>query len=94
MILMKILFLGFYTSTIRGSLEPTCSVDGEDWPLDPALHEMRFDIGFGEEIFYAYKRPSIESFSQGKYLDAQTPLHNGFAVKFINMSPNYVDIHW
>eukprot|EP00560_Eucampia_antarctica_P004543 CAMPEP_0197834052 /NCGR_PEP_ID=MMETSP1437-20131217/21024_1 /TAXON_ID=49252 ORGANISM="Eucampia antarctica, Strain CCMP1452" /NCGR_SAMPLE_ID=MMETSP1437 /ASSEMBLY_ACC=CAM_ASM_001096 /LENGTH=456 /DNA_ID=CAMNT_0043438465 /DNA_START=376 /DNA_END=1746 /DNA_ORIENTATION=+ len=69
-------------------------MEGEDWPTDPSLHEMRFDMGYGEEVFNAYLQPDISSFSQGKYENVKTPDHSGWAVKFLNLSPAPVDYYW
>jgi len=74
--------------------EGTCTVSGE--VRDPALQEMRYDVGDGPQTFRAYVEPDIASFYQGKP-PASTkvvPKFNGFAGKFINMSKQPVMLYW
>lgn len=92
--LLTVLSISFCVNSVLSENAPTCSVVEEEWPKDPSLHEMRFDIGYGEELFDAYIQPSISSFSQGEYDEAEAPYHVGWAVKFFNLSPEPVDFYW
>lgn len=87
-------FISFCVDGILSENALTCSVAEEEWPKDPALHEMRFDIGYGDEVFDAYVQPSLSSFSKGEYDEAKSPFHVGWAVKFFNLSPESVDYYW
>ena len=71
---------------------PTCSIEQEE--VDPNLHEISFDIGYGLETFDVYIRPDIASFTNGEYTKAMTPRMSGHACKFFNMSPNKVKLMW
>lgn len=71
----------------------SCSATEEQ---DPALKEMRFDIGKGEEIFLAYVQPDITSFYKDNPPASQptVPKHQGIAVKFLNMSNKPLRLYW
>ena len=71
---------------------PSCSVEKEE--VDPNLHEISFDLGYGPETFDVYVRPDIASFTRGEYKEAKTPRMKGHAAKFFNMSPNTIKLLW
>lgn len=64
--------------------------------MDPNLVEMKFDIGDGEESFWAYVQPDITSFYKGEAPSSQvvTPKHKGLATKFINLSNKNIVVYW
>jgi hypothetical protein len=63
---------------------------------DPALKEMSYDIGHGEQTFIAYVEPDVNTMYNGN-APASTkvvPKFNGLSVKFINMSREKVKLSW
>ena len=74
--------------------EQTCSVNGEE--RDPALKEMKYNIGEGEKTFMAYVEPDVTTFYKGIPPASKrvVPKFNGLAGKFINMSNKYVRLYW
>lgn len=74
---------------------PVCSVNN-DREGDPALREMIYNIGEGEQSTYVYVEPDIASFYQGNP-PASTkvaPKHRGFSAKFINASNRRLALYW
>jgi hypothetical protein len=61
---------------------------------DPNLQEVSFDLGYGPEYFEVYIDTDIKTMSQGKYDTVIQPKMNGHAVKFFNMSPQFVQLYW
>jgi hypothetical protein len=74
--------------------ELTCSWTKDE--LDPALKEMTYNVGDGEQKFMAYVEPDMTSMYQGNP-PASTkvvPKFNGLAAKFINMSKERLNLYW
>lgn len=71
------------------SSSPQCSLTDSEFTNDPAIQTMQFDLGYGPQEFRAYVQPDVSTFYQKPpgSLTEQTPAHNGWAAKFINMSP-------
>ena len=70
-----------------------CSATNE---IDPALKEMTYDVGDGEQKTLVYVEPDVTTFYQGN-APASTkvkPKHNGFSAKFINMSNQKLILYW
>ncbi len=61
---------------------------------DPNLEEVSFDLGYGEEFFEVFKEPDIVSMTQGNITEVKTPNFTGHGVKFINMSPELLNLFW
>jgi prolyl 4-hydroxylase len=74
--------------------EGTCSWTGEE--RDKALKELIYDVGDGPQTFLAYVQPDIASFYQGNPPASTkvTPMFNGLAGKFINMSNQRLMLYW
>lgn len=73
---------------------PTCSVDPT--ARDPALKEMRYDVGDGPQTFWAYVEPSLTDMYNGHPPSTTKvkPQHKGLAGKFINMSNQKLNLYW
>jgi hypothetical protein len=65
---------------------------------DEALHLMKYNVGNGDEMMYAYIEPSLEQMYQYTHPVPSTtkvvPKFNGHAGKFINMSNKPVWLYW
>ena len=73
----------------------TCSWTSDE--QDPALHEMKYDIGDGEKTFLAYVEPDVTTFYRNEPPPASTkvvPKFSGLATKFINMSNRDLRLYW
>jgi hypothetical protein len=99
MIFSRILCILLLTRSFAfDSLETlSCSLDGREDERDPALQEMKFDLGDGPETFLAYVQPDVTTF----YRDidppsskAVKPKYKGFAGMFVNMSNKPVRLYW
>lgn len=76
------------------SEEQTCSWTSEE--VDPALQEMTYDVGDGEQTFMAYVQPDVSSFyreEKGSRTKV-APKFNGLAAKFINLSNKNTMHYW
>lgn len=72
---------------------PQCSAAEEP---DPALVEMRVDVGLGYTTHQVYVQPDVTTFYKGE-LPATTPVtpkHEGLAAKFVNMSDRHLELYW
>jgi len=71
----------------------TCSAN---FDRDPALKEMKFDIGYGEETFEAYIQPDVSTFYQEEpgSRTAVAPHFVALAGMFVNMSPDNLRLYW
>ena len=74
----------------------TCSI-AEEAILDPNLKEIEFEYKGQTEKFLAYVQPDVTTF----YRDVEppgstavTPMHNGLAGKFINLSKQKMLLYW
>uniref|UniRef100_A0A7S2DUY8 Fe2OG dioxygenase domain-containing protein n=1 Tax=Helicotheca tamesis TaxID=374047 RepID=A0A7S2DUY8_9STRA len=76
----------------------TCSAnhDHDGFEKDPALKEMTFDIGYGEETFEAYVQPDVSSFYHEEVgsIKEVKPHFVALAGKFVNMSPHPLRLYW
>lgn len=91
--LVLLILLGLvFLSLSAGDL--SCSVKEEE--SDPALKEMKYDIGYGEQSFMAYVEPDVRTFYKGGAPAATkvVPKFRGLANKFINMSNKKVKLYW
>lgn len=74
-----------------------CSVP-DDAERDPALQEMKYDVGDGEQTTLVYVEPSVASmYPPDSPLQSSTRVvskFNGLAGKFINMSNKKVTLFW
>lgn len=89
---MKALQLLFTFLLLKESLSiPSYSTERTE---HDELQQITFDLGYGEESFDVYVQPNITTFSRGAIDKVKRVNHNGHAVKFFNMSPNYVQFYW
>jgi len=75
----------------------SCSLDEKEQERDPALKEMKFDVGDGPETFVAYVQPHVTTFYHDINPPASTavkPKYTGLAGMFINMSDEPVRLYW
>lgn len=86
---LKLLFGLFVVK--ESTSTPSYSTDGSE---KNELQQITFDLGYGDETFGVYIQPNITTFSQGAYNEVKKMEHNGHAVKFMNMSPNFVQFYW
>lgn len=65
---------------------------------DPALQEMKYDVGDGEQTTLVYVEPPVASmYPPGEEPPSKTkvqPQFNGLAGKFINMSNKKLTLYW
>jgi hypothetical protein len=75
-----------------------CSISEEEISApDPALREMTYDVGDGEQKVMVYVEPTVEEMYRNQPLPSTQkvePKFNGFAGKFINMSNKQVTLYW
>lgn len=84
------------------ALEPPplqCSLSEQDLTApDPALQELTYDVGDGEQTTLVYVEPPVESmYRPGEDPPSRTkvtPKFNGLAGKFINMSNKKLTLYW
>lgn len=64
--------------------------------VDPNLHDMEYDIGYGKQSTKVYVEPSMDSMYNGHSPSSVkvVPKFNGLSVKFINMSNKHVRLSW
>jgi hypothetical protein len=76
----------------------TCSVsEAEQNVLDPALQEMKYDVGDGEQSVLVYVQPDVTTFYKDGSAPASTkvqPKHKGLVGKFINISNKQASLYW
>jgi hypothetical protein len=75
-----------------------CSLSEEELSApDPALRELTYDVGDGEQKVMVYVEPTVEEMYRNQPLPSTQkvePKFNGFAGKFINMSNKQVTLYW
>mmetsp|Transcript_1658 Transcript_1658/g.3152 ORF Transcript_1658/g.3152 Transcript_1658/m.3152 type:complete len:501 (-) Transcript_1658:38-1540(-) len=66
--------------------------------VDPTLHEIEYDLGQGPERTHVYVEPNVTTFYKAYETCPASqkvkPYFNGFAAKFINMSPDPLSLYW
>jgi hypothetical protein len=79
----------------------TCSLsEAEQNVLDPALQEMKYDVGDGEQSVLVYVQPDVTTFYKDGTLDGAPvkskvqPKHKGLVGKFINISTKQATLYW
>jgi hypothetical protein len=76
----------------------TCSLsEAEQNVLDPALKEMKYDVGDGEQSVLVYVQPEVKTFYKDGTVPARTkvqPKHKGLVGKFINISTKRASLYW
>jgi hypothetical protein len=76
----------------------TCSLsEAEQNVLDPALQEMKYDVGDGEQSVLVYVQPEVKTFYKDGTAPASTkvqPKHKGLVGKFINISTKRASLYW
>ncbi|CAB9499453.1 Probable prolyl 4-hydroxylase [Seminavis robusta] len=92
--MMKVLALGLSLLCRLAASDLACSVTEEQ--RDPALKEMTYDIGYGEQTTLVYVEPDMDSMYNGNAPAKHkvVPKFNGLSVKFINMSNKHVRLSW
>jgi hypothetical protein len=76
-----------------------CSLTEEELNSpDPALQELKYDVGEGEQTTMVYVEPPVASMyppgEEPPSTTKVTPKFNGLAGKFINMSNKKVTLYW
>ena len=91
-----LLFFQCPISFAAASDAPTCSAGADLNDSDPDLRSMIFDVGYGPERFDFYVEPEVSMFygDDAGSRTVATPVFNGFAGKFVNMSPQSLQLFW
>lgn len=82
-------------SGIVNAEQETCSITEQE--LDPHLKEIQFDYNGETETFLAYVQPDVRTFYRDIEPPAKTavtPMHEGFAGKFFNLSKDKMMLYW
>jgi hypothetical protein len=99
----RLLSLAFQLSCLviysRGEApSQTCSLSEEEQNvLDPALQEMKYNVGDGEQSVLVYVQPDVTTFYKDGTAPASTkvqPKHKGLVGKFINISNKQATLFW
>lgn len=91
-ILLLVVLLAILGTTSRAELSCSLTSNGDD----PALKEMRYDVGNGEERVDVYVEPTVEEMYKRNppARNLVVPKYGGFSTKFINMSKKRVELYW
>jgi len=80
---------------LLASAQQTCSISEAE--LDPNLKEIEFEWKGEKESFLAYVQPDVTTFYRDIEPPASTtvtPMHDGLAGKFINLSKHKMFLYW
>jgi hypothetical protein len=74
-----------------------CSLSGDEG-VDPALHEMTYNVGEGDQTVMVYVEPAVHTMYPPNIAPPSktrvVPKFNGLAGKFINLSNQAVTLYW
>jgi hypothetical protein len=89
----QLLFLSCLVG-LSSAQDLTCSAPDDE--RDPALREMTYDVGLGEQTTWVYVEPDVSTFyKDGAPVRTKVvPKHNGFSGKFINLSNKIATLYW
>lgn len=96
MIRALLLWIVVASSHVLAQEEQSCKWEDGNCFTDPSMKEMTFDIGHGNQTFWAYVRPDVSTFYQQEpgSKTALTPNFIGQFAKFINLSPKVIRVYW
>ena len=83
-------------SSYANAEEKTCSWGEENCFTELHIKPMTFDLGNGNETFWAYVTPDVSTYYQqvSGPKKAVKPHFNGKFAKFINLSPKIIRLYW
>lgn len=86
------------SNSVSAKEEQTCKWDdgNSNCFSDPQMKEMVFDLGNGNETFWAYVPPDVSTFYRQEpgSMNARDPNFIGQFAKFINLSPKAIRFYW